>query len=143
MVLFIQFFLLNGTHCNDAYAKLFSLALEGYVKHWCHTLQYSSIHSFERLVKELHEAFDKYNYHDIYKRINYLSVKPKESLEYFLSWFLHLCYEFYEEDMDWDFMSEKFQCLVLVSLKQFVSDSPNDFSLLTFRDCEEPPFQEE
>ena len=56
-------------------------------------------------------------------------MKYDESLEDFMDNFLHLCYEFSKEDVDWDFMSEKFQSLDLVSLKPFASNYIDDFSL--------------
>ena len=96
---------------------MFIFILEDHVKCRCHTLPTTSIHSFEQLVKEIREAFDMYAYKDVYKMINQLRMKTHESLEDSLDWFLHLCYEFSEEYVNWNFMSERFQHLVLVSLK--------------------------
>jgi len=63
----------------------FTLTLEGQVKKWCHTLPTASIHSFEKLVKELDEAFEKYDYQDGHDRINQLRMKSGEYLEGFLN----------------------------------------------------------
>ena len=46
-------------------------------------------------------------------------MKPDESVEDFTDKFLHLCYEFPEEDMDQDFCEKKFQDMVQISLNQF------------------------
>ena len=84
-----------------------------------------------------------YYYKYVYKRINQLRMKSNGTLKYLFDWFLHLFYEFSKEDVNWDFMSENFQCLVPILVKQFESDSPIDFSLPTFLDHEAPPFLEE
>ena len=73
---------------------LFFLTLEGQVNRWCHALPSASIHSFEWFLKELHQAFDRYDHRDVCKRINQLRMKHDESIEYFSNWFLHLSYEF-------------------------------------------------
>ena len=79
---------------------MFILTLEIRVKQWCHRLFAASIHSFEELVREVFEPFDTYDYQDVYKRINHIRMKHDETLEEFLDRFLHLCYEFPEEDID-------------------------------------------
>jgi len=43
-------------------------------------------------------------------------MKFDESVEDFHDRFLHFCYEFLEDDIDWNFMKEKFQCIVQLSL---------------------------
>lgn len=50
-------------------------------------------------------------------------MKYSESLKYFLDRFLQFCYEFYKEDMDWDFMNAKFQYLVRIYLESLESKS--------------------
>lgn len=42
-------------------------------------------------------------------------MKYNESIEKFSNWFLHLFYEFPEEDIDWDLFKQKFEHLVHVS----------------------------
>lgn len=81
----------------------------------------TSIHSFKKLIKELNEAFGRYYYKYVYKWFNQLRMKFNELSVDFVDLFIHLCYEFFEEDIDWDFMNEKFQHLVQISLKQFES----------------------
>ena len=46
-----------------------------------------------------------------------------ESLEHFGDRFLHLRYEFLDEDVDWQLLDEKFRFLVRMSKKYFESDS--------------------
>ena len=81
----MHFGLSNRIHCKDVMAKFFTLTFEGQVKKWCHTLPTASIHSFEKLVKELDEAFEKYDYQDGHDRINQLRMKSGEYLEGFLN----------------------------------------------------------
>lgn len=50
-------------------------------------------------------------------------MKYDESLEDFMDNFLHLCYEFSKEDVDWDFMNENFQYLVQISLEPYENES--------------------
>ena len=80
-------------------------------------------------------TFDKYDYQDVYKSIYQLRMKYNEKynekLDDFIDEFLHLCYEFSEEYLDYDFMAKKFQYLVQISLKQFKSESRDDFTLPT------------
>jgi len=42
-------------------------------------------------------------------------MKPNELIEDFSNQFLHLFYEFLEEDMDWDFFKQKFENLIHIS----------------------------
>lgn len=42
----------------------------------------------------------------------HLRKAPDESLEDFHDHFIHFCYEFSEDDIDWNFMKERFQFLV-------------------------------
>ena len=46
-------------------------------------------------------------------------MEPDELVGGFANRFLHLCYEFPEEDMDQDLHEKKFQDLVWISLKRF------------------------
>jgi len=93
-------------------ARFITLTFEGHVKRWYHTLSAALIHSFDQLVKELHKEFDMYDYQDVLKRINQLIMKPNESIKDLYDHFLNLCYEFPEENMDWDFFKQNFKCLV-------------------------------
>ena len=43
-------------------------------------------------------------------------MKPNESVEDFSDQFLHLCCEIYEYDINQDFLKQKFERLVLISL---------------------------
>lgn len=136
---FIQFFFLsNGIHCKYVQSRLFILKVECRVEKWCHTLPNASIHSFDQLVKELHEAFEKYDYQDVCDRINQIRMKYGEYLEDFLNRFLHLCYEFPGEYFDYNFISERFYSFNFISLKLFESKPLEDSSLQTYVDHETP-----
>jgi len=91
---------------------LFTLTLEGRVNQCFHTLPSSSIHSHRQFIKELDQDFDWYDYRGVYKTINQLRMNPNESIDDFSNIFLHLCYEFTKEYMDWDFFKHKFEHLV-------------------------------
>jgi len=58
----------------------------------------------------------------VFKRINHLRIKLKESLEDFADRFFHICYKFPERYLDWMYLNEKFQRLVYVSLQHFQSE---------------------
>lgn len=105
---------------------LFYLTLESHVNQWCYTFPLASIHSLHQFLRELHQAFDRYNYCDVCKRINLLRMKPIESVEDFYDRFLHLCCEIFEEDMNQDFLKQEFEHLVLISLQGELK--PPDFS---------------
>jgi len=74
------------------------------------------MHSFENLVKELYLAFEKYDYKFVYNKIMHLRKAPDESLNYFHNRFIHFCFEFSEDDINWNFMKEKFEFLVYISM---------------------------
>lgn len=112
---FLKFYDFYEVNYEDVSCKLFNLTLKGRVKKWCHSLPCDFIHSLEQLFKELHQAFDRYDYQNVYKRISQLTMRPNESLDDFMDRFLHLFYEFSKEYVDWDFMNENFQCLVYIS----------------------------
>ena len=42
--------------------RFFTLTFEGHVKHWFHKLPTASIHSLKHLVKDIRDAFAKYDY---------------------------------------------------------------------------------
>jgi len=113
--LFLKFCEHYEIECEYVACILFCLTLEGKFNRWCHTLPPASIYSFEHLIKELHLIFDRYDYKDVLKIINQLIMKPNESTEDFANQFLHLCYEFPKEEIDWDFFKQKFECLVHLS----------------------------
>jgi len=121
---------------------LFFLTLEGRVNQWCNTLPLSSIHYFEHLIKELHLEFDSYDYQDVLKIINELRMKYNESIEVFFNQFLHFCYEFPKEDIDWDFFKQKFEHLVHISFHG-ESKPPNVSSSPTLVNRETPLISEE
>lgn len=77
---FCESFVINDEEFSCVF---FSLTLEGRTKQWCHTLPAMSIYSFEQLIGELQQAFERYDFQDVLKRINELRMKPKESLEDF------------------------------------------------------------
>lgn len=110
---FINFCLFNRIHCKDVQSMLFTLTLEGRVKRRCHILK--------QLIKELHGSFDRYDYQDVCKRIDFLIMKLDESIEDFLHLFIHLCYEFSKGVIDSNFIMEKFQSLILLTLRSFES----------------------
>lgn len=122
---------------------LFALTLEGQVKKSCQTLSSTSIHSFNKFLKELHQSFDMYDYQDVCNRIDPLRMKYGESLDYFLNQFSHLCCEFIEGVIDSDFINEKFHILVLLSVKSFVSEILDDSTLPPYVDHETPQICEE
>lgn len=101
---------------EDVMCILFTLTLEFRFYQWCYTLPSSSIHSFRQFTKELHQDFDWYDYRDVHKRINQLGMELDESVEGFSNRFLHLCYEFPEEDVDQNFCKQNFEHLVWISL---------------------------
>lgn len=93
-------------------------------------------------LKEIHQAFGKYNYRDVCGRINLLRMEPNESVEKFSNRFLHLCYEISEEDLNWDFLKQEFERLVRVS--SYSEPEPLDFSSSpTLTDHEAPQIVEE
>lgn len=69
-------------------------------------------------------------------------MKLDESIEDFSNWFFHLCYEFLEEDIDWDFFKKKFECLVHISLHG-EPEPPNVLASPTFVNHETPLILEE
>lgn len=100
---FIRFCKYHEIYDKDIACMLFTLTLEGHVNWWCHTLPSASIHSFQQFHKELHQCFDRYDYQYVYKKMNHLRMEPNESVGDFSDRFIHLCYGFPEEYMDWDF----------------------------------------
>lgn len=70
-------------------------------------------------------------------------MKLGESLEDFLNLFLHFCHEFPEENFDYNFISNKFQSLVLLSVKHLGSEPLDDSTLPTYIDHETPQICEE
>lgn len=87
----------------------------------------SPIHSFQQLIKELHQAFGRYDYESVYEKIIHLRKKSNESIEYFHDHFIYLGYEFSKDEIDWNFVKQKFKYLVQISLM-----SPDIESLLSF-----------
>lgn len=77
----------------------------------------TSIHSFEQLIGKIQQEFHMYNFQDVLMRINELRMKLEESLEDFILRFVHLCFEFPERDVNWVYLSENFQWLVIVFLQ--------------------------
>lgn len=113
---FLEFCEFYEMDYEDVSLILFFLTLEGWVNRWCHILPSTSIHSFDQFLKELHQAFDRYDDWVVYKIINKLRMNPDESIEDFSNIFLHLCYEFLEGDMNWYLLKQKFENLVQISL---------------------------
>lgn len=69
-------------------------------------------------------------------------MNPGESIEDLSNLFLHLCYEFPEEDVDWDFFKQKFQFLVHVSLHDEL-EPPNVSTSPTLANRETPLISKE
>jgi len=64
-------------------------------------------------------------------------MEPNELVNNFSNEFLHLCYEIQEEDVNWDFLKQEFEHLVLVS--SYGEPEPPDFSASpTLADHEAP-----
>lgn len=70
-------------------------------------------------------------------------MKPDESIKDFSNRILHLCYEFPEEDVYWDYFKEKFWHLAQISLKQFESKPPDHPALPNFENHETPLISKE
>ena len=102
---------------------LFTLTLDGHEKQWSYSLPTTSISYFKQLVNELHHIFDKYEYQYVLNEIDQIIMELNESLQHFTNRFLHLCYEFLDEDVDWQFLDENFCFLVRMSTKYFEYDS--------------------
>jgi len=102
----------HNIHCEDTACRLFILTFKAHVKEWYHPLPITSIHSFEHLVKELYRTFGMYDYKSIFKKIMRLRKSPDESLDDFHDHFNNFCFEFSENDINWNLMKEKFEFLV-------------------------------
>ena len=97
---FLKFFEFYKRNDEDFSCVFFFLSLEGRANRWCHTLTPTFIHSLHQLLRELHQAFERYNYRDVCENINILRMKPNELFEDFSNRFLHLCCKISEEDMN-------------------------------------------
>lgn len=113
---FLEFCTHNKIHCEDTAYRFFILTFKACIEEWCYTLPTTSIHSFEHIVKELYHACDRHDYKFVYKKIMHLRKALDEYTEYFHDHFIHLCYEFYEDDVNWNFMKEKFKFIVHISM---------------------------
>lgn len=122
--LFLKFCECYEIHYEDVASNFFTPTLEGRVKNWYQNLPTASILSFEQHAMEFHQAFDKYDYQDFCKMIDFLRMKPGKSQEDFLHRLLQLCYEFPKEVIDLDFIKEKFQSLILLTLIFFLNPNP-------------------
>lgn len=114
--LFLKFFEYYEIDYEDVACIFFFLTLDGQASQWRHTLPPTSIHSLNHLIEEIYLAFDRYDYRDVYKRIDQLRMDPDESVEDFSNRFLNLCYEFPEEDMYRYFLKQNFKHLFHISL---------------------------
>ena len=90
---FLHFCKSREIDSEEIVCVLFLLTLEGHANWWCHTLPPASVHSLITLLKELHQAFDKYNHQDVHERISHLRMNSGESVQDFDTRFLHLCHE--------------------------------------------------
>lgn len=120
---FIQFCFSSGVYFEEILARLSSLTLDGHAKQWCYSLPTTYSSYFKHLVNGLCHVFYKYEYQDNLNEIDQLRMESNESLEHFTNRFLHLCYEFPDEDVDWQFLDEKLCFLVRMSRKYFESNS--------------------
>jgi len=89
---FLETFYCFEVNYEDVACRLFILILEGRVKQWFYTFLNDSIHSFKQIFMEIHQAFDRYDYQSVYKKIIHLRMKSNESLEDFLHHFLPFFY---------------------------------------------------
>lgn len=128
---------------EDGVCILVTLTLEGLVKKWVHTFPIASIHSFDRFLKDIHQEFDKYDYEYVCDSIDPLKMKYNESIEDFINWFLHFCYEFHVEYFNYNFISERFQSLIILPMKSFTSEPFNDCPIPNYVDDETPQICEE
>lgn len=74
-----------------------------------------SYHLFQSLVNDIYRVFDKYEYQDVIDEIDQPRIELTESLENFADHFLHLCYQFLNEDVEWQFLDENFGLLFWMS----------------------------
>lgn len=109
---FLQIFTKHNIHCEDVACRLFILTFEARIKEWCYTSMDSSIHSFNHIIKEIFHAFGRYDYKFIFKKIMHLKKATDESLDDFHYRFFEFCFEFSEDDVDWNLMKQKFKFLV-------------------------------
>jgi len=70
-------------------------------------------------------------------------MKSGEYKEDFINQFLHLFYEFPVENFNYNFISENFQSLILLTLKSFEYEPSDDVSLPAYVDHETPQICEE
>lgn len=67
-------------------------------------------------------------------------MELNESLEHFIDQFLHICYQFPNEYVDWQFLDEKFNLLVSMSRKFFESHSSCSHDQEYHQHLEEEPY---
>lgn len=108
---------------NDVYNvsvlwKLFFFTFQGFVKSWCKTLSYDSIHSFKQFIDEFITYFQESIFEDLFKEIDKLWMRPNESMDDFSNIFLNIYYKIHEKDKYWYHMIREFPCLVGLSERE-------------------------
>lgn len=68
---FLQIFHPFEIDNEESPCVLFFLALEGCANQWCPTLPHTFVHSLLPFLKELHQAFNKYNNRDVFGESTY------------------------------------------------------------------------
>jgi len=104
---FLEFCTKYNIHYEDAACRLSILRFEAGVKEWCYTLLTASIYSFDHVFKELFRAFGRCDYKSVFKKIMQLQKAPDILLNYFHDHFIHLCFDFSKDDVNWNLMKEK------------------------------------
>lgn len=131
---FIDLCIFHNITDKDVMCLLLTLTFEGRVKGWCETLPVDSIHSFEQLISEFIVSFGVYDFIRLSTQLQNLRKNNDESVEEFITRFLHLCYMFPSKDLPW--LSERFHQLFLSNesdVKANQSDfSSNDYSQVDF-----------
>lgn len=97
---FLKFLQPYEIHNEEYFCVVFFPTLEGRANWWCYTFPPAFFHSLIPFLKELHQAFGKYNYRDVCGGINLLRMEPNESLDKFFDQFLNLYYEILKEDFN-------------------------------------------
>lgn len=119
---FVGFRDMHDFPSNDIACGLFAFTFEGHAKQWCHTFFTNYIHSFDHMFRELCHAFVLYDR----KALNKKKLKLRKSLdalENFHDHFLHYCYEFPKDELDWKILEEIFHYIVHISKNPHELDS--------------------
>ena len=95
--------------------SMFEFTLHGHPLQWLVTLHEKSIHSFGHLVLELCHYFHNFDHQALNKKILQLQKAPDESVAQFWYLFHNLTFQFLKDEIDLEFVNERFQYLLHVS----------------------------